>query len=153
MKRRDFVKLFAVTPAVAAASKVLADIKEAEEPLSKVIKNPLVDREDTFVAKHIVHFSLEGENNLLLQSSSIGPFATQGLHKVRITAGIELWDSQEFSKLSSVYCKYISFEYGNLSGRRFIISDFSIDIENEKFMSATVNALEVYVDSDQLVLT
>ena len=153
MNRREFTKLFAVTPAVLAASNALAAIPEAKEPIA-ILDAPRLDIDNTlWVDGRVMDFKMEISNQLSFPiTHGDVEFVSQGRQHVNLKVSIPYIEDTWSKLLLRTELKYIRFTgEASLIGRRFMIAD--VVVTKDFGMSQVINIEGVQVRSNDIIDT
>lgn len=150
MNRRDFIKFMSVTPAVAAASNVLAKTKGADSKIELLEPKSLIlpCDNDTIVFDNVISYNFDYDNNLCVinEIPNFNRITASLSAKVYVSDingnpmhGITCYQDRPFFSNYS----YFEINIPELSKMKFAMSTFSVNATYDEIMTADVIGVRI----------
>lgn len=155
MNRRDFLKYMSVTPAAAAATKILANVPEVEPKIQLLEEKKIITdiSEDCYVFTNVIQYNIAVNNDVNYNNL----MAFHNWKEVTIDATCFLIDSNghPIHGLSDprITCENIShfkIALPELNNRKFITTRLNTNVSHSEFITVDISGKQVSEDGHSL---
>lgn len=153
MDRRSFIKLFSATAATISASKILANIPEAEPKIQLLEEKSIVSMTDAIITftDSVIAYCYKSNDNGFYSKASNNNYVPkkwiQGLISGQIEIEIYLFDI-EYNILSPGF--YFTFniptsnDYHIINNKKFLCTNIEIKCQHKQLITASIMGTEFY---------
>lgn len=155
MDRRNFIKLFGATAATASASKILANIPEAEPKIQVLEEKSIINISNEIVtfAENVIELEYSNKDNgqfLYLDNEKSKGKWISGFKKGQVITSVYLNNNFKY-KIDNLPNFYFTFNiptiqnqnYYIINNRRFMCIDIKVEVHYDSIMVASIMGVEI----------